>query len=196
MGPWRLAVLGTAAAVTTAVVMLVPRVGFIYGLPAQQVALETAASLATLLTGFLAFGRLQRNSGLDELTLVTALAVITLSNVVFVLVPMLTGSAAVNATVWSAIIGRTAGGLLFAVAAFVPCVRLRRPRQALWLATTGVLGAVVLTAIVPRAFGSILPQAITPSSAGQADYGLHGHPALTVAQITAAAIAALPRPGS
>ena len=56
IGAWRLAVLGTAVAVTTAVVVLVPWVGVIFGLPA----------------------------------------------------------------VWSAIIGRTAGGLLFAVAAFVP----------------------------------------------------------------------------
>jgi signal transduction histidine kinase len=176
-------------------VTLVPRVGLIYGLPAQQVALETTATLATLLTGFLVFGRLQRNSGLDELTLVAALAVITLSNVVFVLVPMLTGSATVNATIWSAIIGRTVGGLLFAVAAFVPCVRLRRPRQALWLATMGVLGAVALTAILPRAFGSILPQAIMPSSGRDADYGLHGHLALTAAQVTAAAIAALAAAG-
>ena len=195
IGAQRLAVLGTAVAVTTAVVMLVPQVGLIYGLPAQQVALETTASLATLLTGFLVFGRLQRNSGLDQLTLVAALAVITLSNVVFVLLPMLTGSATVNATVWSAIIGRTVGGLLFAVAAFIPCVRLRRPRQALWLATMGVLGAVVLTAILPRVFGSILPQAITPSSGRHVDYGLHGHPALTVAQIAAAAIAALAAAG-
>jgi len=174
--------------------MLVPHVGLIYGLPAQQVALETTASLATLLTGFLVFGRLQRSSGLNELTLVAALAVITLSNLLFVMVPMLTGSA-VNATVWSAIIGRTVGCLLFAVAAFIPCVRLRRLRRALWLAATGVLGVVVLTAVLPRAFGSILPQAIMPSSGRHAGYGLHAHPVLAAGQIVAAVLAAVAAAG-
>ena len=38
-----------------------------YRLPAQQVALETIASIVSLLAGFLVFGRLQRNSCLDEL---------------------------------------------------------------------------------------------------------------------------------
>jgi len=172
--------------------MLVPHVGLVYGLPAQQVALETAASLATLLTGFLVFGRLQRSSGLNELVLVAALAVITLSSTIFVMLPLLTGSAATNATIWSAIIGRTVGGLLFAVAAFVPRVPLRRLRRALWLTALGVLGVVLLTAVLPRAFGSLLPQAITPPSPGRhVGYGLHGYPVLAGAQVVAAVLAAL-----
>jgi signal transduction histidine kinase len=143
-----------------------------------------------LLAGFLVFGRLQRSSGLSELTLVAALAIITLSNLTFVMLPMLAGSSTANATVWSAIIGRTTGGLLFAVAAFVPCVRLRALRRAEWLAATGVIGVVVLVAVLPRAFGSILPQAIT-TPPGRHNHGLHSHPALAVTQIVAAVLAAL-----
>ena len=105
---------------TTVVVALVPRVGLIYGLPAQQVALQTAASLITLLAGFLVLGRLRRNSRRNELVLVTALAAIAASNVLFVMLPMLMGPATANTAVWAAMIGRLVGSLLFAVAAFVP----------------------------------------------------------------------------
>jgi hypothetical protein len=49
------------------------------------VALQTAASLITLLTAFLIFDRLRRNSRLDELALVAAVLVIALSNVLFVM---------------------------------------------------------------------------------------------------------------
>jgi signal transduction histidine kinase len=155
----------------------------------QQVALETTASLVTLLAGFLAFGRLRRNSRLDELALVAALAVIALSNVLFVMLPMLLGSATVNPAVWAAIIGWLVGTLLFAVAAFVPRVRLRRPRRAQGLAAIGVLGILVLTTVLPRVFGSGPARAITPSAGPHTHYALHVNTALAVVQILAAVLA-------
>src|ERR1022692_3147185 len=184
MGVGRQAAIGTCLCVTTAVVTQILHADFISGLPAQQVALETTASLVTLLAGFLAFGRLQRNSRLTELALATALAVIMLSNVLFVMLPLLMGQASANSTVWAAIIGRSAGSLLFAVAAFVPPVRLRRPGRAQGLAATGVIVILVLTAVLPRVFGSGLPLAVTHTGDG-----LHANPALTAVQIVAAVLA-------
>ena len=178
-----------AICATVAVVPTVSNVGLIYGLPARQVALVTTASLVALLAGFLVFGRLQRNSRLNELALVAALAVIALSNVLFVMLPVLVGSATDNPTVWAAIIGRLVGCLLFAVAAFVPRVRLRRPRRAQGLATIGVLAIVVLTAVLPRVIGSSLPQAITPSAGPHTHYALHVSLALAVVEIVAAVLA-------
>ena len=177
-----------AICATVAVVPTVSNVGLIYGLPARQVALVTTASLVALLAGFLVFGRLQRNSRLNELALVAALAVIALSNVLFVMLPVLVGSATDNPTVWAAIIGRLVGCLLFAVAAFVPRVRLRRPRRAQGLATIGVLAIVVLTAVLPRVIGSSLPQAITPSAGPHTHYALHVSLALAVVEIVAAVL--------
>ena len=152
-------------------------------------ALGTAASLITLLAGFLVFSRLQRNSCLNELWLVAALGVISLSNVLFVLLPMLVGSATANPVVWASVIGRTVGGLLFAVAAFVPRSCLRRPGQAQGLAAIGVLGILVLAAVLPRVFGSGLPQAIMPSVGPHTDDGLQADPALAVVQLMAAVVA-------
>ncbi len=174
---------------TASVVTLVSDVRLIYGLPVQQVALETTASLVTLLAGFLVFGRLRRNSRLNELALVAALAVIALSNVLFVTLPMLLGSATVNPAVWAAIIGWLVGTLLFAVAAFVPPVRLRRPRRAQGFTAIGVLGILVLTAVLPRVFGSGPAQTITPSAGPHIRYALHVNTALAAVQILAAVLA-------
>src|SRR5262245_46080664 len=183
VGTGRRAAVGMAVLVTTAVIILLPHGSIMYRLPAQQVALETTASIVSLLAGFLVFGRLQRNSCLDELVLAAALAVITLSNVSFVLVPMLVGRTPANPVMWSAITGRAVGCLLFAGAAFVPVVRLRQPRQAQWLAAAGVLGILVLTAVVPHLAAGSLPRAVP--------HDLHGGPALVGAQLAAAVLATL-----
>jgi len=188
-------VLGAAFCVTTVVVALVPHAGFIYGLPVQQVALETAASLITLLAGFLVFGRLRRNSCLNELALVAALAVIALSSILFVMLPMLTGSAAANPDVWAATIGGSAGSLLFAAAAFVPRACLRRPGRAQGITAAGVLGILALAAVLPRAFGSGLPRAITPPAGPQAGYGVTAGTALAIVQIAAAALTVIAAAG-
>ncbi len=177
------------------VVALVPHAGFIYGLPVQQVALETAASLITLLAGFLVFGRLRRNSCLNELALVAALAVIALSSILFVMLPMLTGSAAANPDVWAATIGGSVGSLLFAAAAFVPRACLRRPGRAQGITAAGVLGILALAAVLPRAFGSGLPRAITPPAGPQAGYGVTAGTALAIVQIAAAALTVIAAAG-
>jgi signal transduction histidine kinase len=195
VGIGRHAVLGAAFCVTTVVVALVPHVGLIYGLPAQQVALETTASLITLLAGFLIFGRLRRNSRRNELTLVAALAVIALSNMLFGMLPTLTGSATADPAVWAAIIGGSAGSLLFAAAAFVPQTGLPRPRRAQALAAMGVLGILAAAAVLPRVFGSGLPPALASSAGPHAGDGLVANPALAVVQITAAVLTVMAAAG-
>jgi len=158
--------------VTTVVVALVPHVGLIYRQPAQQVALQTAASLIILLAGFLVLGRLRRNSRRNELVLVTALAVIATSNVLFVMLPVLMGPATATSAAWAAMIGRLVGSLLFAVAAFVPRTGLLRPRRAERLAAAAVVGILVLAAAIPHAVGA----------------GPHVNAGLAALQITAAVL--------
>jgi len=158
--------------VTTVVVALVPHVGLIYRQPAQQVALQTAASLIILLAGFLVLGRLRRNSRRNELVLVTALAVIATSNVLFVMLPVLMGPATATSAAWAAMIGRPVGSLLFAVAAFVSRTGLLRPRRTERLAAAAVVGILVLAASIPHAVGA----------------GPHVNAGLAALQITAAVL--------
>ena len=157
---------------TTVVVALVPHVGLIYRQPAQQVALQTAASLIILLAGFLVLGRLRRNSRRNELVLVTALAVIATSNVLFVMLPVLMGPATATSAAWAAMIGRLVGSLLFAVAAFVPRTGLLRPRRAERLAAAAVVGTLALAVAIPHAVGA----------------GPHVNAGLAALQITAAVL--------
>jgi signal transduction histidine kinase len=189
VGVGRLAWLGIALCAAAVGVALASHLGLIYGAQAEQVALETAASIIALFAGFLVLGRLRRNPCLDELTLVAALAVITLSNVCFVLLPVLIGSATAKPVVWAAIIGRSVGSLLFAAAAFGPRLGLRRPTRALGITALGVLAFIVLTAILPRVFSSSLPQVVVPGGMRSHD-GVHADPALASVHIIGAVITA------
>jgi signal transduction histidine kinase len=185
----RLAVLAVVLTATTVIVALIPRADLFYGPSVQQVVLETTASLFSLLAAFLIIIRVRRNSCRSELVLATALAVIALSNVLFVMLPELIGPATANAAQWAAVIGRLSGSMLFALAAFVPPGALLRPRRAEAVAAVSAFGVVLLAAAIPHALGSDVPQAVTPPGVPGVSFGLHVAPALAVAQTVAAVLA-------
>lgn len=138
-----------------------------YGQPELQAALETAASLIALLSGFLAFGR-RRRGRLTDLALACALGVIALSNLGFVLVPTLTGHAASNFAAWLAIISRSLGSLLFGITAFLPDRRLRWIGRAQLTVVACVAAGLVLTVFLDRALYRYLPTAVTAYSPARA----------------------------
>jgi signal transduction histidine kinase len=144
--------------VATLVVALLPQLHFAYRQPPLHVALETAASLIALLAGFLVFGRLRREGGLNELVLACALAVLALLNLFFLMVPALAALVPDDLMVWVTFAGYLLGALLFALAAFVPRRRLGRPGLLLAGGAAGVATAV-LVAVVVSEFAGRLPQA-------------------------------------
>jgi hypothetical protein len=72
-----------------------------YAWPAARLALETSGSLIALFAAFLVFGRLRRRTYLNELLLACVLAVLALSNPLFVTVPTVAGEAPDDLTVWA-----------------------------------------------------------------------------------------------
>src|SRR5919108_930675 len=136
----RVAVLATAAvsAAVTLVITVLPQLHYAYRAPHTHVALETAATLIGLLASFLVFGRLRRRPLLNELLLACGLGLLALTNLSFVIVPTLAESSPHRWTVWAAIVGRSLGALLFALAAFVPRRRLRRPTLMLAAGVAGI----------------------------------------------------------
>lgn len=114
------AIAAVASGVVTAAVVVRPASRVLYGRPGLASSLETAAFAVVLLAVFLAFGRLRRERTRSHLTLACGFTVICLPNLLFAVEPPLTGLAAANRMSWSAIIGRSLGGLLFGLAAFVP----------------------------------------------------------------------------
>ena len=176
---------------TAAVVIPVRETGLVYALPAQRAALETTVSLVTLLAGFLVFGRLRRNSRLNDLVLAAALAIITVSDLLFMMFPMLTGPVTSGWAVLAATIGRSAGAVLFTTAAFVPRARIRQPGRAIALTTAGVLGVLAVAAVLARVSGSGLPPVITATHDGRP----HAAPVLVAAEIVAAWLAGIAAAG-
>lgn len=139
-----------SGAVTVAAVLL-PQAGLVYRGPASQVALETAATLVALLATFLVVGRLRRRTRVSELMLACSLAVLALSNLFFIMMPLLTGLSLPGLTVWGMFADSSLSGLLFSLAAFVPCRPLRSGSRAAPVAAAGVVAALLLTAIVMTA---------------------------------------------
>ena len=180
------AVLVTAAisGVATLGVALLPQLHFAYRQPPLHVALETAASLIALLAGFLVFGRLRREGRLNDLVLACALAVLALLNLFFLTVPALAALVPDDLMVWVTFAGYLLGALLFALAAFVPRRRLRRPGLLLAGGAAGVATAV-LVAVVVSEFAERLPQAtaatLPPDLPAEPD--LHSQAAVVALQL-------------
>jgi len=112
------------------------------GPPARAV-----GSLVALFAAFLVFGRLVRRTYLNELLLACSLAVLALSNLIFVTVPTVVGWAPDDLTVWAAVLARSLGALLFACAAFATRRELRRAGPVLALAAVATITALGLATL-------------------------------------------------
>jgi signal transduction histidine kinase len=179
-----------ASALTTAALALVPQLHLAYPWQAENLALETAASVIALLACFMVFGRLRRRTRLNELMLACALAVLALSNLFLVTVPIVAGWAPDDLTVWAAPTARSFGAVLFVLAAFVPNRRLRRSGLVLAAGAAGVTTALLLTAVLVHAFARRLPPqviaSLTPESSARPD--LHAHLAQLSLELAVAAL--------
>jgi len=192
MGNMRAMVVATAiaSAVTTVALALLPQLHLAYSWQAEDLALETAASVIALLACFLVFGRLRRSTRLNELMLACALEVFVLSNLLLVTVPIIAGWAPDDLTVWAAPAARSLGAVLFGLAAFVPSRRLRRSGLVLAVGAVGVIAALLLTTVLVREFARRLPlqviNALAPASSARPD--LHPHLAQLAFQLAVAGL--------
>jgi signal transduction histidine kinase len=166
-----------ASAVITAALALIPQLRLAYPWQAENLALETAASVIALLACFMVFGRLLRRTRLNELMLACSLAVLALSSLFFVIVPIVAGWAPDDLTVWAAPTARSLGAVLFVLAAFVPNRRLRRSGLMLAASAGGVSVALLLTLVLVRALARRLPPqvvaSLAPESSARPDLHLH-----------------------
>ena len=178
----RAALIGTALAsgLVTLAFVLAPQLHPDYRWPSVRIAFETAGSLIALFAAFLVFGRLRRRAYLNELLLAAALAVLALSNLLFVMVPTVADWAPDNLTVWGAPLARALGAVLFILAAFVPRHELRRTGPAIGLTAGAVFAVIGLGAVLVHQFAAHwapkYAATLTPQAVAQPD--LHAHPAL------------------
>jgi signal transduction histidine kinase len=169
---------------------VLPQTQFAHQGMVLHVALETAASLIALLAGFLVFGRLRRHGGVNDLLLACGLAVFALLNICLLMMSALAQTLSMDLMVWILLVGRLLGAVLFALAAFAPGRRLRRPGLTLALSVTAESMLVLLLAALFNAYAGTLAHrlvsALAPDSPRGPDPG--AHPALFILQLATAAL--------
>lgn len=146
-----------SAAITVAAGLL-PQLDLASRSPALRVALDTVPPLIALVAGFVVFGRLLRRARQTELVLVCSFGTLALSELAFVAVPVLSERFWPDLSVWAALAGSALGGALFALAAFVPPRKLRRPGLALAATGAAVVATLLLIAVLASAFAARLPK--------------------------------------
>src|SRR5215469_15337793 len=114
---------------------------------ALNVVLNTAASLIALLVAFLVVGRFARRALVNELVLVSALAVLALCDLSSWTLPALGGPANAEAAARASLAGSMLGALLFALAAYVPSIRVKVPGWRL-AAVTATATALAVPAVL------------------------------------------------
>jgi signal transduction histidine kinase len=189
-------VAGVSGAVTT-VVALFPWPGFASRLPLLHVALGTALPLFAAAAGLLVIGRLRRCARLDELTLGCSLGVLAVSEFAFVTVPLLLQRFWPELSVWAALGGSALGAVLFALAAYAPHRRLRRPGLMLAAGGAAATAALLVIAVLAVTFADRLPRTPFAAALPSAPTGLslRSDAALAALEITVAAIYGLAAAG-
>ena len=149
--------------VGTGVIILVPGLKFAYLSNETHVAIETAAFLVPGLAAVLFGGRALRGHSRTDLLLCVSLALLSLTNLLFSVVPTLVEEDPGRFSTWAPAAGRVVGAAGFAVAALLPPRRLALPSRSLVRALLGTAGAVALIAILALLFADNMPVGVDPS---------------------------------
>ncbi len=152
--PRSVTLLATLVAGTlTDLVILVPTAHFAYrSIPAHAM-LETAATIISLLTTVLLWGRFQQRQRLDDLLLFVSLALLTTTNFLFAAIPAAIWKDPHPFSTWTTVCSSAVAAALLAAAALVPSTKLRDHKKAArfaillmavgLLAMTSVIGGLV-----------------------------------------------------
>jgi signal transduction histidine kinase len=179
--------------VVTVCFAMLPDLHLFYQREDAGLVLETCGSLIAVMAAFLVYGRLLRRTYLDELLLASSLAVLALSNLFFVSVPLAAGWAPDDLTMLAAPFARSLGTVLFALAAFVPHRRLWRTGRILPLTGAAVLTTLGLAAIFVHTFierwrekyaSALLPRSLEEPA-------IHSHPVLLIFELLVALLCVL-----
>jgi signal transduction histidine kinase len=125
-------------------------------------------ALIALLVAYLVLGRFLRTGELRDLLIMSALAILGFSNLLFAAIPLATGSGVNHFSAWAPVAGRLLGTFLLAVAAFAPDRKIRRPRDAVLPVTLACAAALGIVALVFAIAAPHLPLGLNPSLAADA----------------------------
>lgn len=147
----------------TLVVIAVPGLKFAYRSDETHVAIETAAFLIPGLAAVLFGGRALRGHSRTDVLLCAALALLSLTNLCFSVIPSLVDENPGKFAIWAPATGRFLGAAAFAVAALLVPRRLTAPRRSLVRALLAMVGVVALVALLGWLFADDLPRGVDPA---------------------------------
>jgi signal transduction histidine kinase len=155
----------------TLAVIAIPGLKFAYRSDETHVAIETAAFLIPGLAAVLFGGRALRGHSRTDVLLCAALALLSITNLCFSVIPALVDENPGRFATWAPATGRFLGAAAFAFAALLPPQRLTAARRSLIRALVGVVAVVALVAILGWLFADDLPRGLdpvlSPDSAGR-----------------------------
>ena len=147
----------------TLVVIVVPGLKFAYLSDETHVAIETAAFLIAGLAAVLFGGRALRGHSRTDVVLFTALALLSLTNLCFSVLPAIVEEDPGRFSTWAPAAGRLMGAATFAGAALLAPRRLLSPPRSLVRALAIVVLAVALVAILGALFADEMPRGVDPA---------------------------------
>jgi signal transduction histidine kinase len=148
--------------VATLVVIFVPSLKFAYLSNETHVAIETAAFLVPGLAAVLFGGRALQGHSRTDLLLCAALALLSVTNLCFSVVPTAVEEDPGPFSTWAPAVGRLLGAGAFSAAALLAPRRLASPRRSLARALAAVILGVALIALLGGLFADDLPHGVDP----------------------------------
>jgi signal transduction histidine kinase len=152
-----------AAGVFTDIVMTVHSVQFAYRSVAVHAMLEVTATLIAFVTTVLLWGRLKYRRGLDDLLLFIAIAFLSVTSLLFAVIPAAIWREPHPFSTWTTLITSGLSAAVLAAAALAPSVRIRDYEHLGRLAVIGMTAALVVIGVVVGALVDHLPVGIDPS---------------------------------
>ncbi len=164
--------------------MAVPSLRFAYRSEAGHLVIETTVALVGALVAFLLYGRFRRSHALQELLLVHSMAVLAITALFLVTIPIVAGASTSSAvTTWAPLVARLCGAVLLVCAAFVPRHRTASPK----LVRDSLVGGALLVALViaVELLDAFLPTAVTalPPPEESSRPRIEGHPVVLGVQL-------------
>ncbi|HEU5279437.1 MAG TPA: ATP-binding protein [Gaiellaceae bacterium] len=151
------------AGVLTDLVLMVPSLHFAYRSIPLHAMLEMMATLIAFLTMILLWGRLEQRRRLDDLLLLSAVAVFALTNLLFAAIPAAIWLEPHPFSTWTTLVGGGLGAALLAAASLTPPLQLRDYVKAGRIAVVGIALALLGIGIVVGALVEHLPIGIDPA---------------------------------
>ena len=173
----------------TDLVIMVPALHFAYRSVAVHAMLEATATLIAFLTMVLVWGRLKWRRGLDDLLLFIALALLSVTNLLFAAIPAAIWKDPHPFSTWATCVAAGLSAALLAAAALIRPLRLRNYEYAGRVAVVALGIGLVLIGTVVGAFVDRLPIGIDPATSPLDVAGVtSGNAVIVIAQLVIASM--------